>query len=537
MEPSLCEPEFAIDLGRGDLAAEGFGALLGGHAPEETHFDQLGLAGVVGGQAVQGFVNGEHLFGVLVEREDFFFQFEVGHAGAAFLRTFGAGIVDDDLAHHPRGKSEEVGPVVDRLLASLNQLDVGLVDECGSLNGLLLAAQVGVGEAAELVIDERHQKIDGTLIALTGAFEQQSYLVGIHRTIMRPGGDRFQRIGCRIYVYSGGELMLRAFGRMIGLAVGFVFWGLIALLVAVMLLGSFWLDGVGVEQTARVAAKHEKITFRYASWTRICEIGLQREDGPMAEVRRAMVEKHDGQPDLVGIETVRVPIDVYDRYHVGQTVKVLVQPPGFFKDWVIFPQVRLAGVSTALIAYSVYESAWPLPQFLLSLLPAAYLGWLASRGSKWLWLACGFLTLTALGYWLSPLSDRRPEGEMRATEGKVVALRLVEEVGETEESAGFEALVPHWVVGVEFTPEGWRSPVVAVDRVDAPSIQLKEGEKVRLEYQVSDPRRALLVSGERRWWWMNLMTIGQYVAMFGGLLLALWLTGRFFRGLRSMRQA
>ena len=319
--------------------------------------------------------------------------------------------------------------------------------------------------------------------------------------------------------------MLQAIGRAFGLMVGFFFWGLILLMVAALVLGSLWLDASGVEQPALVAAKYERITFTHADWTRTLEIGLQREASPMA-----------GPPDLVGVERVRVAAAEYDGLRTGQTVKVRVQPPGFFKDWRIFSQVRLAGHTTYSILCAVYESAWPLPQFLLSMMPAALLGWLASRTSKWLWAASALCCLVALAYWVTPLSDRRPSGDLGQAEGKVVALRLVEEIGETGESSGVDALVPHLIVGVEFTPEGGRGPVVAVDRVDASSVNLKEGSRVRVEYQRDDPRRALLLDAERRWWWMNLVSLGQFGAILGALALAWWAVVHFFKGLSASRK-
>ena len=163
--------------------------------------------------------------------------------------------------------------------------------------------------------------------------------------------------------------MLQAIGRAFGLMVGFFFWGLILLMVAALVLGSLWLDASGVEQQALVAAKYERITFTHADWTRTLEIGLQREVSPMA-----------GPADLV--ERVRVAAADYDGLRTGQTVAVRVQPPGFFKEWRIFSQVRLAGHTTYSILRATYESAWPLPQFLVSMMPAALLGWLASRSAK-----------------------------------------------------------------------------------------------------------------------------------------------------------
>ena len=330
--------------------------------------------------------------------------------------------------------------------------------------------------------------------------------------------------------------MFQAIGRALGLIVGFFFWGLILLVVTALVFGSLWLDTAGVEQAAMVVAKYEHISFTYADWTRTLEVGLQREDGPGTDVRRAMRRQKEGHPELVGVERVRVTTAEYDGLRAGQTVKVRVQPPGFFKEWRIFSQVRLAGGTTYSILCAVYESAWPLPQFLLSMIPAALLGWLASRTSKWLWAASVLCCLVAVAYWVTPLSDRRPTGDLAQAEGKVVALRLVEEIGETGESSGVSALVPHLIVGVEFTPEGGHGPVVAVDRVDAASVDLKEGSRVRVEYQRDDPRRALLLDAERRWWWMNLVSISQYGAILGALALAWWAVVHFFKGLFASRK-
>ena len=330
--------------------------------------------------------------------------------------------------------------------------------------------------------------------------------------------------------------MLQSIGRIFSLILGFLFWGVILAIVAVLLFGSVWLDSAGVEKDAVVAAKNERITFNHGSWSRIVEVGIQREDGPMADIRRVMREKKDGHPNQVGVEKLRVSTAVYDTLRVGQTVKVRVQAPGFFKDWRIFPQVRLAGHTTASILYSVYESAWPLPDFFLSLLPAALLAWIASRTHKSVWLLSLGCFLVAIAFWLSPLSDRRPSGALAQADGIVVALRLVEQVGDTGDSEGIDALVPHLIVGVEFQPQDLPGTVIAVDRVDASSVNLKEGSKVRIEYQRDDPRRALLIDAERTWWWMNIVSVGQYGAILVGLLLAGWLIQRFFKGLFAARR-
>lgn len=329
--------------------------------------------------------------------------------------------------------------------------------------------------------------------------------------------------------------MFKKLGNVVSLVLGFFFWGLILLFLLGLLVASLWLDTLGVEKDGVVVAKSERITFRYANWTRTFEVGLQRADGPMADLRRAMQSNKEGHPELVGVEKVRVSSVTYDGLRVGQNVKVLVHTEGFLKDWPISTQLRLAGQNTFSLLTVSYESMWPFPEFVLSLVPAALLAWLAMRTTKWIWLASAVCFLTSLAYWLSPLSDRRPVGRLAEADGKVVALRLVERIGDGTESEGFDALVPHVIVGVEFIPEGGNGPVVAVDRVDASSVDLKEGSKVRVEYQRDDPRRALLLEGERTWWWMNLLSLALWGAFLAGIVLAGWLVSRFFKGLFAGR--
>ena len=312
--------------------------------------------------------------------------------------------------------------------------------------------------------------------------------------------------------------MLKAIGQFITLVLGFIFWGLILAVVGVLAMGSLWLDEAGVDAEAVVVTKHESISFHQADWTRTLEVGIERKGDPVG-----------------GVRNLRVATAVYDGLRVGQTVKVRVQPPGFFQEWRIFSQVRLAGQTTGSILYAGYESAWPIPAFLMSLMPAALLGWVASRTDRRIWFLSAGCCLVAVSYWISPLSDRRPSGLLGEAEGKVVALRLVEEVGETNESEGVEALVPHLIVAVQFEPPGGNGPVVAVDRVDAASVSLKEGSRVRVEYQRDDPRRALLVDGERTWWWMNVLSFAQYGAILGGLWLGWWLLKLLFKGLMASR--
>ena len=286
-----------------------------------------------------------------------------------------------------------------------------------------------------------------------------------------------------------------AIGRKLNVIFGCAIWLAVAIFFAVVLLGSLWLDVVGVEKTAIVISKGEQVSFNRASWTRAWKIGLQTNGG--------------GRPQKLTVSSAE-----YDRVRVGQTVRVKVPSTG-----VKFGRIRLAG-QTLSFARILYERAWPVPEFVLSMIPVILLGWWGTRRSKWLWAAAGVCFVMALAYWMTPLSDHRPAGLLAEAEGTVVAGRLVERIWEVERPDGFDALVPHLMLAVEFAPEDGNGPVVAVDRVDASSVNLKKGSRVRVVYQRNDPRRALLVRGERTWWWMNLVSIGLGMALMGGLLIA-----------------
>ncbi len=322
--------------------------------------------------------------------------------------------------------------------------------------------------------------------------------------------------------------MFQAFGRIVGLIFGFLFLGIIVAILGLALALSLWLDTAGVASTATIVGKYEKISFDHADWHRTYEIGVASDVNQFARMRRTMIER-GANPGSIGVDRLRVPGYVYDRHRVGEQVPVRVRGEGSFQGWPLNPQVRLADVTTASLFYAFFESTAPAPQFALTLLPAIVCAWLAAKRARIFWWASGLCFLLAMVYWLTPLSDERPTGDLAEAEGKVVALRLVETVGESSETTGTDALLPHYIVGIEFQPKNWPGPVVAVDRVDANSVDLKEGKTVHVEYQPDEPRRALLVNAERRWWLMNIVSVGGEWGLMLGLILACGLLSRLWK--------
>ena len=92
------------------------------------------------GEPVQSLVDSDDLFGVLVERENFFFQLKVGHPGTSLLSALRTRVVDNDLTHDAGGQGKEVSAIVDGLFAAFDQLDISFIHQGRSLNGLLLAS-------------------------------------------------------------------------------------------------------------------------------------------------------------------------------------------------------------------------------------------------------------------------------------------------------------------------------------------------------------------------------------------------------------
>ena len=101
---------------------------------------------------------------------------------AAFEAVGVAGVVDEDSSHGLGGDSEEVGPAVELGLRLVDELEVGLVDEGGGLEGVprVFAAEEGACQGAELVVDQGEKNINRTGIPVGKAFEESGDLL-VHR--------------------------------------------------------------------------------------------------------------------------------------------------------------------------------------------------------------------------------------------------------------------------------------------------------------------------------------------------------------------
>jgi hypothetical protein len=93
---------------------------------------------------------------------------------AALLGLVRAGVVDEDAAHHLRGHADELRAVLPARAPLVNHQQVRLVDEGGRLERVVgaLAPEVVAGQPPQLVVDERHQLVEGRAVAAAPLFEQ-----------------------------------------------------------------------------------------------------------------------------------------------------------------------------------------------------------------------------------------------------------------------------------------------------------------------------------------------------------------------------
>jgi hypothetical protein len=83
-------------------------------------------------------------------------------------------VVDQDASHHAGRDGEEVHAVLPRDI-DVDEAGVRFVDESGRLEGVLLAlaAHVPVGEAPELLVDDRHELVERVLVSLPPVEKQR----------------------------------------------------------------------------------------------------------------------------------------------------------------------------------------------------------------------------------------------------------------------------------------------------------------------------------------------------------------------------
>jgi hypothetical protein len=88
-------------------------------------------------------------------------------------------MVDENPAHHAPGDREEVCPVVQLDAGLIDETEVHLVGESGGLKGVVgtFAPEVAARQASELLVDLRHELIEGGTIAAPRSQEEPGRVV------------------------------------------------------------------------------------------------------------------------------------------------------------------------------------------------------------------------------------------------------------------------------------------------------------------------------------------------------------------------
>jgi hypothetical protein len=94
--------------------------------------------------------------------------------GAALGGLMAARVVDQDLSHQARRDGDEVRAILRGGRPSVEEPEVGFVDQGFGFERVraTLAAQVAVRDGAQLVVDERHQRVQRGLVARAPLDEQ-----------------------------------------------------------------------------------------------------------------------------------------------------------------------------------------------------------------------------------------------------------------------------------------------------------------------------------------------------------------------------
>jgi hypothetical protein len=282
-----------------------------------------------------------------------------------------------------------------------------------------------------------------------------------------------------------------------------------ALIAAPFILSWRAIDERGIEIPGKVESKREYVRVRYSNWER---------------VREAMV--FYTPPDGHGPSAVTAKLDEahFDQLRTGRptTLRYLRREdmprlPGAetLRDMRLLPVAKLPG-------QYVYETKvvralqWALCGVLLLVF------WRVLRLPAFPLVAAGVgvLLVVALNSEF-PRPTPEPRAGVRTATGRIGSVQRIESVFSGSRSRGVEAAQPIDVVGVEFTPAPGAEPVLAVDLLDAGSLDLKPGVPVVVSYEAEAPRTARIQGGTRQFAEKNL----RGAIVVGGLSVAVLLGG------------
>ena len=274
----------------------------------------------------------------------------------------------------------------------------------------------------------------------------------------------------------------------------------IVVLIPVAIFAAFvWpvvLNSIGTPANGVVSEKFENIKVEYGDWFRHFQVtGTYSIPGQPVE-HRAVCD---------------VDQKTYDSLRIGGPIGVRYLrnlPPQPF-----LTTARMAPCS--LVGISMGPSVWRLI-CAGAALAAVLIIWLVLRVRLAIWLLPIWVCF-AFVYLGMPRVEPAPRQPVPTT-ATVANITTIDTIWETSKSDGIPLQHAYQVVELRFLPNGMDAPVVAVDRIDDDTSDLKKGQSVAIAYDAGNPRIARVQEATRRFpeqAWMTVMLWGAGLGALG----------------------
>ena len=135
------------------------GHFLNVHAREESHLDDLRLAGIELGELLHGFIKGQDLLIPLGSEGDGFIEFHASGSTAALLPFSLPGVIDQDSPDRLRPHGKKMGSALPIDARLIDQPQIRLVNQGGWLKRMVgpLMAEMPGRQRPKFIIDQRHE--------------------------------------------------------------------------------------------------------------------------------------------------------------------------------------------------------------------------------------------------------------------------------------------------------------------------------------------------------------------------------------------
>ena len=145
----------------GDI--EGAGRFFHTQSTEEPALYYSCVPGIECRQLLERVIQVDQIIRAGIDGDLGFFEAQGCEACPPLLPLAASGVIDQDPAHRPGGSREEVGSAALGHIGLVDQAQVGLVDERGSLEGVVgsLAGKLPMRHVPELIVQQRQDVLHG----------------------------------------------------------------------------------------------------------------------------------------------------------------------------------------------------------------------------------------------------------------------------------------------------------------------------------------------------------------------------------------